>query len=98
MKSYAMYRFIIKPAGMKLLLSIENDVTINELSAKTGITKGHINNILIEMQKEELIDRSYKNRHIGERIKPSVYNYNRTDKGNDIAIALREIKKIIGRN
>ena len=96
--SYALYRFIIKPIGMKLLLSIENDVKIKALSAITGMTQGHINLILLEMQKDNLIERSHKNRHIGNNVRPSVYIYNRTDKGEKIAAAFRTIKKVIEGN
>ena len=81
---------------MKLLLNIEN-TTIKELSAKTGITQGHINIILLELQKDGLIDRVSKNRHIGDIVRPSVYYYSWTEKGDKIAGALRLIKGLIER-
>ena len=55
MKSYAVYRFIIKPIGMKLLINIDNN-SIKDLAAITGMTPGHINIILLEMEKEKLIE------------------------------------------
>ena len=96
--SYAMYRFIIKPIGMKLLLNIENDVKIKELSAMTRMIQGHINIILMELEKDGIVERSYKNRHIGNNVRPAVFSYNRTAKGDKIADAFRTIKKVIEGN
>ncbi|MCK5281848.1 MAG: hypothetical protein KAK00_00400 [Nanoarchaeota archaeon] len=97
MKSYAIYRFIIKPVGMSLLLNIDNNM-VKELASITGMTSGHINIILLEMEKEKLIERSYKKRHIGNNVRPYVYTYDRTEKGNELCKHLREIKKIIERD
>ena len=80
---------------MKLLLNIENQVRIKDLAAITGMTAGHINIILLEMEKEKLIERSYKKKHIGNNVRPYVYNYNRTDKGDKICKAFQVIKKIV---
>jgi len=97
MKSFAIYRFIVKQPVMELFLRIEDDVKIKELAAKTGMTQGYINIILLEMQKEKLIERSYKKRHRGNNVRPSVYNYNRTKKGEIISKALKTIKEIVDR-
>ena len=94
MKSYAVYRFIIKPIGMKLLLNID-DVMIKDLASVTGMTAGHINIILLEMEKEQLIVRSSKKRHIGNNVRPYIYTYSRTEKGDKLCKAFRDIKKIV---
>lgn len=96
--AHSIYRFIIKPIGMNLLLHIEHNAKIKELSAKTGMTQGHINIILLELQKNGIIERIHKNRHISNNTKPAVYFYNRTEKGEKIAAAFKIIKKIIGSN